>query len=263
MINLRGESKRSFYAPEREAAAELGLAMVDIKLSAVSLPTQPNLRKLIATLETAQRPILIHCKDGADRTGVASVLAAMAIGGKSYDDAREQLSAKYLHVNSSSDNIAGVLLMYEAWCKSSGKSTGGWRQFRDWAMNIYHVSYYKVEISAPTQLKAKPGQTVTAKLKITNTSGETIPAGDGNRLFTVAVFSGSSENEMPDREFAIRTPLPKQDIPDGGSVEIDQPVTAPAEAGEYEIHFDLVEEHVSWFARQGSPVPTCRLVVKE
>lgn len=263
VINLRGTSKRDFYAPERKTAEELGLTMVDIKLSAVSLPTQPNVRKLITTLETAERPILIHCKDGADRSGVAGVIAAMAIGGRSYDDAREQLSWKYLHVHSSPDNIAGLLIRYEAWCKDKGVGTGGWEQFRGWATNTYHVAYYKVEIIAPERLVAKPGQTVIARLKITNISGETIPSGDSEKLFTVAVFSGSSEGETPDREFAVRTPLEKKDIPHGGSVEIAQSVTAPAEVGEYRIHFDLIEEHISWFARHGSPVPTCKLIVKE
>ncbi|MCK4602226.1 MAG: tyrosine-protein phosphatase, partial [Phycisphaerae bacterium] len=114
IINLRGVSSGEFYARERQAAAAAGVEVIDIKFSAVRLPTVPWLRRFIEAIETAERPILLHCRDGADRTGVAGVITAMAIGGQHYEAARSQLSARYLHFDDSPEHIAGLLLRYEA-----------------------------------------------------------------------------------------------------------------------------------------------------
>jgi len=137
IINLRGGKGKAFWKANRAAAAEAGVEMVDFSLSAVRLPSREQLLRLIDTLETAERPILIHCAQGADRTGMASVLAAMAVAGQDYDTAREQLSMRYLHVYHGTDRIGGVMDRYEAYCGSQGHGTGGWKQFKAWAIGHY------------------------------------------------------------------------------------------------------------------------------
>ncbi len=64
-------------------------------------------------------------------------MAAMAIGGQDYAQARKQLSPRYLHVWHEPAEAEGVVDVYEAWCRQNNLSTGGWRQFRNWAMNVY------------------------------------------------------------------------------------------------------------------------------
>ena len=46
----------------------------DLPLSATRRPTRRELLQLIDLLETCSYPLLIHCKSGADRTGLASAL---------------------------------------------------------------------------------------------------------------------------------------------------------------------------------------------
>jgi protein tyrosine phosphatase (PTP) superfamily phosphohydrolase (DUF442 family) len=263
VINLRGRSSQDFHAAEQRAAETAGIRLIDVRLSAVRLPTVPNLRRLIRALEDRDlRPMLLHCRDGADRTGVASVMAAMAVGGEDYASSRQQLSLRFLHVDNDPEHIGGLLTLYEAWCRRKGIGTGGWKEFRKWALDVYRPYYYHVDIQAPLRLVARPGQLLSVPVMLVNRAERTIPAGDPNKVFNLAVFSGSSEHDRPDREFGRRTPLPKQDIAPAGSVRVVQQVRAPRRPGEYTIHFDVVEEQRTWFARQGSPVPTCRLIVR-
>ena len=156
VINLRGVSRRRFYEAERQAARAAGLTMIDIRLTSQDPPSALWIRRLIEALRTAERPMLIHCRAGADRAGVASVLAAMAVGGRDYADAKGQLSAKYLHVNPWKNRVVALLEEYEDHCRRGAVDTAGWAQFRRWAVEDYHPGYYRVEIVAPAALSARP-----------------------------------------------------------------------------------------------------------
>jgi len=261
VVNLRGGSSLPFYAAERRAADEAGVHLIDIRFSAIRLPPAPKLRRLIDVLETADRPILLHCRDGSDRAGVASVLAAMAVGGQDYEAAKSQLSARYLHFDEGPDAIAGILQKYEAHCRDEGVSTGGWDEFKDWALHHYYPFYYFVEIEVPGEVHVAAGRKATVAVRITNRSDRTIPTGDAGKTFTIAAFAGDGVSEQPQRHFGSREPLPRSDIEPGQSVTFEKTIHAPREPGEYEMKFDIVEEGRTWFSRQGSPITGCRLIV--
>ena len=75
------------------------------------------LMRLAKEIETAAKPMLIHCQQGADRSGLASVMARMAVGGKPYDRAKEQMGLKFLHIDPSSEHVGAVLTEYEDYCR--------------------------------------------------------------------------------------------------------------------------------------------------
>jgi protein tyrosine/serine phosphatase len=78
IINLRGASlDKDWYNEEVAVSQELGLERVDIKMSAARLPHREDLLRLFDAFKNLPRPILIHCKAGADRTGEAVTLFAM------------------------------------------------------------------------------------------------------------------------------------------------------------------------------------------
>jgi protein tyrosine/serine phosphatase len=116
---------------------ELGIVELDIRWPSSRLPPTEKLRGLITAIETCRRPLLIHCRAGAERTGVASVIAAMAVGNKSYEAARQQLSSEYLHLWHDPDRAEGVVDEYEDYCRTHRLATGGWKEFRAWAMTVY------------------------------------------------------------------------------------------------------------------------------
>ncbi|MFB3892669.1 MAG: tyrosine-protein phosphatase [Phycisphaerae bacterium] len=137
-LNLEGgDEADKWYLDNARAKRELGIMAVDIKLATNRLPTADELHHIIRTIETAPRPLLINCRAGSERTGMASVIAAMAVGGQDYKTARGQLSAKYLHFYHGSTRAEGVADQYEEYCRANNLDTGGWPQFRRWAMDVY------------------------------------------------------------------------------------------------------------------------------
>ena len=106
VINLRGGFDASFYALEKDACARLGLRLVDFTVTSREPPTREQIlgaKRLFATIEY---PALMHCKSGADRAGVMSVLYMHFRQGKTIREALAQLSPKYLHVR---QGLTGVL----------------------------------------------------------------------------------------------------------------------------------------------------------
>ncbi len=58
-------------------------------------PTQA--RQLIALMQNAEKPVLIHCKSGSDRTGLAAALYVAAIAKGNERKAEGQMSIAYGH----------------------------------------------------------------------------------------------------------------------------------------------------------------------
>jgi protein tyrosine/serine phosphatase len=137
IVNLRHDASERGLPQETAAAEAAGATVINIRLSDRELPDPADMLRLAEVLETAPQPILLHCKMGADRAGVASVMARMAVGDKSYDRAREMLDIKFLHVDNDPQHIGGVMQQYEQWCHDHQKATGGWKEFRAWLITDY------------------------------------------------------------------------------------------------------------------------------
>jgi protein tyrosine/serine phosphatase len=60
--------------------------------------------------ETLEYPALMHCKSGADRAGIMSVLYAHFRLGLPIREAMDQLSPRYLHIKAGQDRRAGLHL---------------------------------------------------------------------------------------------------------------------------------------------------------
>lgn len=99
VLNLRGQAKQSFWLFEREACNRLGLPLVDLNMSARQPPKRQALLQLYDLFHTLPRPILVHCKSGADRTGLAAALWQIWVEGKSVEEAMAQLSLRYVHLS--------------------------------------------------------------------------------------------------------------------------------------------------------------------
>lgn len=99
IVNLRGDNGNAgWYRDEVAAAEKLGLTHLNFRMSARRELSVDEARQLIAILADAPRPILIHCRSGADRTGLASVLYLSRIAKVDEDEAEKQLSIRYGHV---------------------------------------------------------------------------------------------------------------------------------------------------------------------
>jgi protein tyrosine/serine phosphatase len=97
LINLRGANTGEWYRTERTFAEERGAVHIDFSLSANKQPTLERTEELVALMRDAPRPLLLHCNQGADRTGLASALYAYAILGRPAEEAGRHLSILYGH----------------------------------------------------------------------------------------------------------------------------------------------------------------------
>ncbi len=98
IINLRGAAPgQQWYEQEIATARNLGVVHIDLSMSADEVPDAETLARLILYMRESPKPILAHCKAGADRSGLASALYLLAIRHKPPTEAAAQLSFWYGH----------------------------------------------------------------------------------------------------------------------------------------------------------------------
>ncbi|MFA5393595.1 MAG: dual specificity protein phosphatase family protein [Candidatus Ratteibacteria bacterium] len=98
VLNLRGKNEQSdWWKQEIAASGQLSLKHYDIRLSSDKEPADKEVQELIAVLQEAPKPLLIHCLAGADRSGLVSAMYLYRFEGYSYEQARRQLSLIYGH----------------------------------------------------------------------------------------------------------------------------------------------------------------------
>ena len=132
ILNLRGGLTLSHHRFEEESCAKLGMVLVDVPMSARSAPEAKTLLELIRVLGAVEKPVLMHCKSGADRAGLASAIYLLHYRGASLEEARKQLSPRFLHFRASKTGILDhVLDLYEARLKQ------GPIAFADWIAREY------------------------------------------------------------------------------------------------------------------------------
>ncbi|MGQ0567846.1 MAG: phosphatase domain-containing protein [Gemmobacter sp.] len=99
VLNLRGAAPdEDWYALEKQATDALGMTLIDVPLSSTQELSDQDLRQLVDILRTAEKPILIHCRSGANRTGLAAAIYLAAIEQIGTNTAGQQLSVRYGHV---------------------------------------------------------------------------------------------------------------------------------------------------------------------
>lgn len=98
ILNLRGPNvDQAWYRDEIAVAHELGIVHYDVGLSARRPVPLDLMQRLVEIVHQAPKPLLIHCRSGADRTGLVSALYRYAVEGKSAEEAEAELSLRYGH----------------------------------------------------------------------------------------------------------------------------------------------------------------------
>jgi protein tyrosine/serine phosphatase len=132
IINLRGESPKGYYLLEKEACALFGIELVDFQVFSREVPTAESVLQAKQLFDSIAYPALMHCKSGADRAGVMSVLYQHFRKGLPIEQALEQLSGKYLHVR---HGKTGVLDDFFETYLANGKPVG--LSFEEWVAKGY------------------------------------------------------------------------------------------------------------------------------
>jgi len=98
VLNLRGAHPgQAWYDEEVAVSQALGVAHYDYGLSAHRFVTRQQIGEVLDIVRDAPKPLLVHCKAGADRAGLVSALYRFAGEGASADQADRELSVVYGH----------------------------------------------------------------------------------------------------------------------------------------------------------------------
>ena len=92
VLNLRGSNAVSWYNVETNTSHQLGLEHFDFALSAGQEVKDAEMDQILATIEKAPKPMLIHCKSGADRTGLVGALYLYKFEGQTAESADRELT---------------------------------------------------------------------------------------------------------------------------------------------------------------------------
>lgn len=96
IINLRGgPSDSEWYVRERGIAKKNNVRLYDMMLSSRDLPAYISLMSILDVLSKSERPVLIHCRRGSDRTGLVSALALAMELDPPLSEVRKQFSWRY------------------------------------------------------------------------------------------------------------------------------------------------------------------------
>jgi len=140
VLNLRGGSDSDpWYRAEVEATRSLEVDFYDLPMSATSRPTRKQLLTVLDLFDHCRYPLLIHCKSGSDRTGLASALYLMSKEGQPPEVAEAAFSIYFGHIP-----ILGTRHLHEPLNEYAAflnvrKLPHTPERFRTWVMNDYRA----------------------------------------------------------------------------------------------------------------------------
>jgi protein tyrosine/serine phosphatase len=105
VVNLRGDQTFGTRWLEQRACAQHGVKLVELALRSREAPTRATLQAIRDLLTSVEYPILVHCKSGADRAGLMSLLVRHVHDGVPINEARDQLSLRYGHFRSADTGV--------------------------------------------------------------------------------------------------------------------------------------------------------------
>lgn len=144
VISLRRADTTGQYRLEKDACDTLDIELINHPMSSRSFPNVEQVLEAKRILETAQYPILIHCKSGADRAGMMSVFYMHFVEGLPIKEAIKQLHMKYGHFRYADTGKLDVFFdTFLAFEKQNPEIS-----FLDWLQNHYDKQALNEEFKA-------------------------------------------------------------------------------------------------------------------
>ena len=130
IINLRGPRDEGGWQLEAEACKKAVLRCLILPPDRVQLPASPcyMTKSLFAEVN---KPVLMHCKSGADRAGLMSALYLLIVENQPAHIAMQQLAWKYGHVKAAKTGLLDAFFAAYLPYEKDGMA------FYDWVDQIY------------------------------------------------------------------------------------------------------------------------------
>lgn len=133
IVNLRGRRPTcGSYFFEVRACARLGIDLIDFPVRSRDVPRKDDLLGARELFRRLDGPTVMHCKAGADRVGLMSVLYQFVALGLPLEQAQRQLSWKYGHLRQSKTGILDHF--FETFAATGGRTAD---EFYDWVEREY------------------------------------------------------------------------------------------------------------------------------
>ena len=110
VLNLRGWDVYAHYQYEERICQKLGMRLENIKLNARNAPQSADINAVVDCLGKMEKPLLFHCKSGADRAGLVSAIYLMVYEGVSVQEAMKQLSFRHVHLDFTATGVLDYFL---------------------------------------------------------------------------------------------------------------------------------------------------------
>jgi protein tyrosine/serine phosphatase len=105
IINLRGERLCGAYWLERDVCERKGITLIDFQVRSRAAPSREEIKAARDLFRQVEYPILMHCKSGADRVGLMSVLYRLFQEEVPLAEAKKELSLRYGHIRQADTGI--------------------------------------------------------------------------------------------------------------------------------------------------------------
>lgn len=243
VINLRGYcpgDHTPWYKEEIRATSEFGVSHEDITFSANRLPAPSELKRLVEVLDRSEYPILFHCKQGADRTGLTAALVQLLYTDATLDRARRQLWPRYGHFRFGRTAAMDEFYdRYESWLAGRAHTPA---LIREWIANHYSpgpASGTLLVRDGKDAWPAKTGQWTAVPVVARNTSGEAWEFQPGHHAGIHVEFS--VYNLAGHKVHAGMAGLFRRTVKPGESIELTLAVPPIDQPGVYILHADLMD----------------------
>lgn len=252
LLNLRGcNPLEAWYLDEARTAHRLDVAQEDVCTSAGRLPSVHEVRRLVEVFDRAAYPVLLHCKRGSDRTGLASAVALLSQTNTPLDEAARQLGWRYGHVPLGRPAyLQGFLRQYRAWLDAQTREHSR-EAFRHWLAAAYLPAGYQCRIE-PLDLPAwlpvrKPAY---LRFRACNTGSDSwrLRPEKTAGVHLAFVLWDRAGNKVGTGRAGMRD----AEIQPGASVDLTIALPRVAAAGTYRLLVDMADEQHLWFFQGGS-----------
>ena len=252
IVNLRGCSDPlPWYVAECRATHAAGLAQEDISFSAGRLPAVHEARRLLEVFDRVEYPILLHCRQGADRTGMASAILLLSQTDADFAQARRQLGLRYGHLPVGRPTYLDRFLdYYEDWLRAQDLPHAR-LLFRHWLESGYCPGACLASLELLDRPSSIPrGEPVAVHVRAHNT-------GIRNWNLRAGTLAGIHLGfNVRDEDWNVlatgRAGLFDAEVPVGASIDLTVALPALHKTGRYHLFVDMTDEAQSHFYQLGS-----------
>jgi protein tyrosine phosphatase (PTP) superfamily phosphohydrolase (DUF442 family) len=263
VVNLRGSCNPfPWYLDECRTTHHLGVCQEDVCLSAGRLPPVTEIRRLVEVLDRAEYPLLLHCRRGADRTGLASAIVLLLKTDASVPSAAAQLGPRYGHFaigrTGSLDQFLGL---YQEWLDAGGH-THSPALFRHWVNEEYCGGSLACAFERPpaADLELKAGVPAALTVRVRNTSVR--PWRLSPQLVAGTHVGYHVWNDRDELVVNDKSGLFDAEVRPGAALTVTLPLPG-LRPGRYRLLVDMVDERQCWFYQAGSEPLEEELTVRE